>query len=321
MIRLFKSYIKSHSVLITAAVLMLIISVFTKVLFEVPSIVIVYPAALSMLILVIAVTIDFISFLTSYKRLKYNEFPERSDAVEDEYRRMITNLKDEFEADKKKSADDYRDMMVYYTLWAHQIKTPIASMRLILQSEDSKSSRQIISDLNRIEAYVEMVLTYLRLDSDSSDYVICEYHLDDIIRSSIKKYRHEFILKKLRLDYVPTNYTVITDEKWLSFIIEQIISNAIKYTNEGEVRIQMRTPGILSIEDTGIGIAYEDLPRIFENGYTGFNGREDKRASGIGLYLCKRIADNLGHGISAMSKPGNGTTISVDLSTRKISIE
>ena len=321
MIRLFKSYIKSHSVLITAAVLMLIISVFTKVLFEVPSIVIVYPAALSMLILVIAVTIDFISFLTSYKRLKYNEFPERSDAVEDEYRRMITTLKDEFEADKKKSADDYRDMMVYYTLWAHQINTPIASMRLILQSEDSKSSRQIISDLNRIEAYVEMVLTYLRLDSDSSDYVICEYHLDDIIRSSIRKFRHEFILKKLRLDYVPTNYTVITDEKWLSFIIEQIISNAIKYTNEGEVRIQMRTPGILSIEDTGIGIAYEDLPRIFENGYTGFNGREDKRASGIGLYLCKRIADNLGHGISAMSKPGNGTTISVDLNTRKISIE
>ena len=117
------------------------------------------------------------------------------------------------------------------------------------------------------------------------------------------------------------NYTVLTDEKWLTFVIEQIVSNAVKYTTEGSVRIYMDEPGILCIKDTGIGISAEDLPRIFENGYTGFNGREDKRASGIGLYLCKRIMDNLGHTISAESQPGKGTTITMDLRTARLGTE
>lgn len=319
--RLFASYIRSRLILIAAAVLMLLVSNISKILFDEPSIVIVYPLALCALMLVTAIAVDFIAFYTRHKSLKHDEFPENTNAIEEEYIRMINSLKEEAATERNKSVAEYHDMIMYYTLWAHQIKTPIAAMRLQLQSEDSHSSRQISADLNRIEAYVEMVLTYLRLDSDSTDYVIRECGLDDIIRPSVKKFRHEFILKKLKLDYEPINFKVITDEKWLVFIIEQVISNAIKYTDEGEVRIKMRTPGILTIEDTGIGIAYEDLPRIFENGYTGFNGREDKRASGIGLYLCKRIADNLGHGISAMSKPGEGTVISLDLNTKLINIE
>ena len=131
----------------------------------------------------------------------------------------------------------------------------------------------------------------------------------------------EFILKKLSLDYAPTGYTVLTDEKWLSFVIEQIISNAVKYTSEGGVKIYMDETGILCIRDTGIGICAEDLPRIFENGYTGFNGRGDKRASGIGLYLCKRITDNLGHGISVESVPGEGTTVRLDLRKHDLGVE
>ena len=111
------------------------------------------------------------------------------------------------------------------------------------------------------------------------------------------------------------------DEKWLSFVIEQVISNAVKYTSAGGIKIYMKPEDVLIIEDTGIGIAAEDLPRIFENGYTGFNGREDKRASGIGLYLCRRICENLGHGISAESEPGVGTKIKLDLSTKKIGVE
>ena len=123
------------------------------------------------------------------------------------------------------------------------------------------------------------------------------------------------------MDFEPTDAKVLSDEKWLSFVIEQVISNAVKYTSTGGIRIYMKEPGVLCVEDTGIGISSEDLPRIFENGYTGFNGREDKRASGIGLYLCKRVCDNLGHNISAESKQGEGTKILIDLNRRMIGIE
>ena len=105
----------------------------------------------------------------------------------------------------------------------------------------------------------------------------------------------------------------MTDEKWLSFVIEQILSNALKYTREGSVTIYVREPKTLCIEDTGIGIAKSDLPRVFEKGYTGYNGRTDKRASGLGLYLCRRICDSLGAKINISSEVRRGTLVSVDL--------
>ena len=241
--------------------------------------------------------------------------------IEEDYQSIIAKLKEEAEMRASSASQDYNNMIEYYTVWAHQIKTPIAAMRLNLQSEDSESARKLMGDLNRIESYVEMVLTFLRLDSDSTDYVIKEHDLDEIIKSSVRKFSREFILKKLTLNYEPVKYKCITDEKWLEFIIEQVISNAVKYTSEGGVRIYMDEPGLLVIEDTGIGISAEDLPRIFENGYTGFNGREDKRASGIGLYLCKRIADNLGHKITAESTPGVGTKMIIDVRGKKLGVE
>jgi len=206
-------------------------------------------------------------------------------------------------------------------VWAHQIKTPIASMRLQIQSVDSDLARRLDGDLNRIEAYVEMVLTFLRLDSDSTDYVIRKIDLDAVIKPAIRKFARDFISKKLTMDFKPTEYKVLSDDKWLSFVIEQVLSNAVKYTKKGGIKVYMDEPGILCIEDTGIGISAEDLPRIFENGYTGFNGREDKRASGIGLYLCKRICDNLGHKIYAESEPGVGTKIRIDMNIKEIGIE
>ena len=171
-----------------------------------------------------------------------------------------------------------------------------------------------MSELFRIEHYVEMVLTYLRLDSLLSDYVFKEHYIDTIIKQSVKKFAAEFIGKKIRLEYEPVNETVITDEKWLSFVIEQILSNALKYTNTGgSVKITMEQPKLLCIKDTGIGIAAEDLPRIFEYGYTGCNGRIDKRASGIGLYLCKKICNNIGIDITVKSTPEKGTAIYLNL--------
>ena len=194
-------------------------------------------------------------------------------------------------------------------------------MRLHLQNEDSALSRTLTSDLHRIEQYVEMVLTFLRLNSESTDYVIKEYDLDKIIKSAVRKFSADFIGRKLSLVYEPVNTTVITDEKWLSFVIEQVLSNALKYTPAGSITITLENEKTLRIRDTGIGIAPEDLPRIFENGYTGYNGRTDKKASGIGLYLCKRICNNLGHTITARSMVDVGTIIDIDLLQTKLEVE
>ncbi|MGN0779812.1 MAG: sensor histidine kinase [Aristaeellaceae bacterium] len=207
----------------------------------------------------------------------------------------------------------YADMMDYYTVWAHQVKTPIAAMGLQLQQEDSPLGRGMKAELMRVEQYVEMALAYLRLDSESTDYVIRACALDDIVRQAVKRFAGEFIARRLTLRYEPLNTTVVTDEKWLLFVVEQVISNALKYTQTGGVTITMEAGQVLCIRDTGIGIAPEDLPRIFEKGYTGCNGRVDKKASGLGLYLCRRICGKLNHGITATSTPGKGTTIRLDL--------
>ena len=318
---MFKDYLKSR---INVIVLMIVVEgVFASsyFLFDMPAVTVLYPLILSVSVLIVAGVIDFIFTYNKHKKLTQNEIPAPSDLVEKDYQEIINKLKEEEEYSRQKATSDYNNMVEYYTVWAHQIKTPIASMRLQIQSEDTESARKLMGDLNRIEAYVEMVLTFLRLDSDSTDYVIKEYDLDEIVRPAIRKFSREFILKKLKLEYEPLSYKTITDSKWLSFIVEQVISNAVKYTSEGSVRIYMSEPGILCIEDTGIGISEEDLPRIFENGYTGFNGREDKRASGIGLYLCKRISDNLGHKIYAESKVGEGTKIFLDMRATKLDVE
>lgn len=209
----------------------------------------------------------------------------------------------------------------YFSAWAHQIKTPIAAMGLKLQNEDSPLARGLRGDLNRIAQYVEMAMTYLRLDAETGDYVLKTQDLDPIIRGAVRRFAGEFIDRKLRLRLQETGQMVLTDEKWLSFVLEQLLSNALKYTPGGEISIFWQEPDTLVIRDTGIGIAPEDLPRIFEKGFTGYNGRSDKKASGIGLYLCKRVCDRLGHGISIASAPGEGTTVFLKLGRDKIGIE
>ena len=318
---MFKDYLKSR---INVIILMIVVEgVFASsyFLFDMPAVTVLYPLILSTSALIVAGVIDFVFTFNKHRQLTQNEISASSDPIEKDYQEIIRKLKEEEAYSRQKTTSDYNNMVEYYTVWAHQIKTPIASMRLQIQSEDTESARKLMGDLNRIEAYVEMVLTFLRLDSDSTDYLIKEYDLDEIIRPAIRKFSREFILKKLKLEYEPIEFKTITDSKWLSFIIEQVISNAVKYTSEGYVRIYMSEPGILCIEDTGVGISEEDLPRIFENGYTGFNGREDKRASGIGLYLCKRISDNLGHKIYAESKVGEGTKIFLDMRAKKLDVD
>ena len=246
-----------------------------------------------------------------------DELPAAQSPQEQAYQALLLAL----HADRQRLKSDmnarYHDMTEYYTVWAHQIKTPIAAMRLALQNEDTPLSRRLTGEVGRVEQYVQMALTYLRLGSDSSDYVIRACALDDIVRPAVRRFAGEFIQRKIQLNYQMLNYTVITDEKWLGFVVEQVLSNALKYTPQGSVSIYMEPEGVLCIRDTGIGIAPEDLPRVFEKGYTGYNGRSHRKASGLGLYLCREILTRLGHSVSAESQVDHGTTIRIDLRQHK----
>ena len=241
--------------------------------------------------------------------------------MEEDYTNLILTLNKEYKTYISKSDIAKSDMIDYYTMWVHQIKTPISAMKLLIQTSESEISSDLSSELFKIEQYVEMVLSYIRLGSNKNDFVLKEYDLDNIIRQAVRKYAPLFIRKKISLDFQPTNYKVLTDEKWLVFVIEQLLSNAIKYTNKGKISIYSLENKKLVIEDTGIGISKEDIPRIFDKGFTGYNGRTDKKATGLGLYLCKNILDKLSHKISIESEVGVKTKVILDLSMINVNIE
>ncbi len=313
---------RSHIIFYGILVLLLTVAFF---LYELPVAAVLYPCCLG---LILAFGFLMMGFLREHRKVKelklaqkagvtdVSELPSADNALEKEYRNTVELMIEKAEKERIKADDSYASMIDYYTMWVHQIKTPIASMRLKLQNEDSPMTRWLRLDLSRIEAYVEMVLAYLRLDSESTDFVICEFDVDECIRTSIKKFSGEFINRGLSLNYMPVGIKALSDEKWLSFVIEQLLSNALKYTPEGGITIDAEG-SVLRITDTGIGIAASDLPRVFERGYTGFTGREDKNASGLGLFLCKRICDKLGHKLSITSEQGKGTTVCLDLSKAK----
>lgn len=323
------SYLNYRKKIILVFLIFAVIFSVSFALYHLPLGAVLYPLALCLLVALIFVIRDFNNIRKTHKDLEkikkltvYGmEFlPEAKNEIEKDYGDVANILFEENKQIRLKMEERYNEMIDYYTMWAHQIKTPIAAMRLNLQNEDSDFSRRLTEDLQRIEQYVEMVLCYLRLDSNSSDYVIREYDIDGIVRQGIKKFASQFIRKKIKLDYRPSDLKVVTDEKWLLFVIEQVLSNSLKYTKQGSISVFVNNNQELCIKDTGIGIAPEDLPRIFENGYTGYNGRNDKKASGIGLYLCKRICKNLGHEITASSVLGEGTTIKINLNQKKIFI-
>lgn len=245
------------------------------------------------------------------------------------YRSMIAKMRQEKEELIFEDQKRYTEMMDYYGMWAHQIKTPIAAMRILVQSgmdreeneENQKLFRQLQMELFKTEQYVEMVLSYLKIGDIAKDMVLERCDLGKVVRQAVKKYSRLFILQKLSLEMGEIAEIVLTDEKWLSFVVEQILSNALKYTKSGSVSIYLEQEGVLVIKDTGIGISVEDLPRIMEKGYTGYNGRIDKRSTGIGLYLCKKVMDKLHHQLRIDSEDGKGTKIVLDLRRTQLDLE
>lgn len=232
-------------------------------------------------------------------------------AIDRQYRGQL----EECEAAQRQTSD-------YFAAWTHQIKTPIAAMSLLLQKDDSGRSRALKEQLFKTEQYVDMAMAYTRLDSPQNDFVIRRCAVDDALRAAARKYAPLFIGKGVRLDLRHTGLQALTDEKWLTFALEQIFSNAVKYTPSGGLVSVARGEGsTVIISDNGAGIPKEDLPRIWERGFTGYTGHGDSRSSGIGLYLTRTILERLGHTVSADSAPGKGTKIIVGLDSGKQAVE
>ena len=229
------------------------------------------------------------------------------------------------EMDKKNRAIEEReklnDLMDYYTLWAHQIKTPIAASSLLVgEIEDKKVKNQLEQELFKIESYVNIVLQYLRLESFHEDLVLKKENAEDLVKEIVKKYAIFFIQKGLSLSLHDLDRTIITDKKWFVVILEQVLSNSLKYTSQGGIEIYFQEDR-LYIKDSGLGIQDADLLRVFERGFSGYNGRLTQQSSGLGLYLSKKIADELGHQISIASQVGQGTTVMISFSEKKMIFE
>lgn len=249
--------------------------------------------------------------------LGVDDMPPPRDLLEEDLQAIIRRLQSGWQEAISRADQERADMLEYYTLWVHQAKTPLAAMGLLLAGREDAAALE--AERFKLERYVDMALQYARLGADASDFVLRECALAPIVRGAVRKYARLFIAKRIHLTVEEMDARVLTDDKWLSFAIEQLLSNAVKYTGEnGHIRISLCEPLSLVIEDDGIGIQPEDLPRVFEKGYTGFNGRAGEKSTGIGLYLCKKTLERLSHTIRLESSPGSGTRAIVGLEVRRV---
>lgn len=308
------------------------VSVFgiVRFLYDIPLEPLIYGTAICAVTGAAALVLGYQAYMTKKKNLLYikenvqvnlSKLLPPGDGNEEIYQDLLREMDAERKSLENSRNTFFYQLTDYYTMWVHQIKTPIAAARLLLTA-DADGNQEVLGELFRIEQYVEMVLGYLRTEDISSDMEFRRYPLDGIIREQIHRFARIFVGKKLALEYEGTEEMVLTDSKWLGFVIGQVLSNSLKYTREGKIRIYMEEtrPHTLVIEDTGIGVRKEDLPRVFEKGFTGCNGREEGRSTGIGLYLSAKIIKKLGHEICMESETGKGTRVYIFLGRKTLEV-
>ena len=324
---IFRNYLKKNLKIYLLFIMFIAIFCLIFWLYSFPLEVLYIAGSYCFVLSLIVSTIDFLNYRRSYKSLKFLEshvlddldkLPESLDIRVHYYHKIIKKLYNHTQELLEKNRSDYNNSVDYYSMWVHQIKTPIAAMSFLLEQEEL-DKKQLKLELFKIERYTEMVLNYLRLGSESTDYVLEKINLEKVARETLKKFAPLFISKNIKLKFeADAQKNVVSDKKWLAFALEQIISNAIKYSRtNGEVAVKIVENKII-IEDNGIGIKQEDLPRIFDKGFTGFNGRYEKKSSGLGLYLCKKTLDNLGHNIEITSEVNVGTKITITLPMEQV---
>ena len=279
----------------------------------------------------VALLLAFLSFLfigadawTAFKSYRSQKL-QASAQAQTPLEKLLQERVEELEYEQKNQLlveqEKYNDLLDYYTLWVHQVKTPIAASSLLIGDlKDKEAKSQLEQELFKIESYVHLVLQYLRLESFHDDLVLKKENLADLVREVVKKYALFFIQQGLSLNLHDLDHTIVTDKKWFLVILEQVLSNSLKYTKEGSIEIYFHEDS-LYIKDTGLGIQNADLLRVFERGFSGYNGRLTQQSSGLGLYLSKKIADQLGHKIAIDSQVGQGTTVSIAFPEKKLIFE
>ena len=279
-----------------------------------------YPSLICMIIWILVDIRQFYLFqkahrermdLANHIEVTLEHLSDPSTLLEEDYQKLLRIMAADHERKSMEWETKQKNLKEYFTLWSHQMKTPITSLELLLQQEEIEKS-QLKEQLFEIENYVDMTLQYIRLDSLNQDLRFERYPLYPIVKHAVKYFSKTFIARGISLHMEEFQETVSTDEKWLLFVIKQILSNALKYTKQGSISIYMENESALVIRDTGIGILEEDIPRLFERGFTGYNGRMQKKATGLGLYLSKQILDKLNHDIVITSVPNKGTVVKIE---------
>ena len=319
---LFFSYLCAH--ILQIAFLLLCFAIFAVILYlyDLPADPVLYAALLCAAVGLLSFILSYLRFHKQFRRLESallnlpesrDDLPEPSGSTAvcyDEAVRMLCTKLAQSETDRRRGQEENTD---YFTMWVHQIKTPISAMRLMLGEEDTPRSRALSAELFRIDRYAEMALNYARLNSTSNDLVFAKVEVEPVIKRVVRQYAGQFVRKHIALKCDIAPVQVLTDEKWLAFILGQMLANAVKYTESGTVTVTVTKNKVLKVSDTGIGIAPEDLPRIFEKGFTGYNGRAEKKSTGLGMYLSRRAADMLGKPIESLKliscHLGNGSSV------------
>lgn len=317
----FKYYLRSRKLLCSLLFIFYSLLFIFSYLFEDERTVLQYVIILLLLTSLIGLILDFVK---QYQNFRHAVLYGESDAYT-LLEALLTSRIRTLEKDKKELKIQHQekqsDLLDYYTLWVHQIKTPIAASKLLVQDlQEQTFKNQLEQELFKIDSYTNLVLQYLRLESFHDDLVVEKENIEDLVKEVVKKYTLFFIQQGLSLNLHDLNHTVITDKKWFLVILEQVLSNSLKYTKQGSIEIFFQED-TLHMKDTGLGIQNSDLLRVFERGFSGYNGRLTHQSSGLGLYLSKKIADKLGHELHLHSVVGEGTTVMITFKEKKLLFE
>lgn len=226
---------------------------------------------------------------------------------------MMGKSMNEQVADYRRKSKEYKE---YIELWIHEVKVPIATTKMILANYPNEKSQDLQEEIEHIEGYTEQALYYARSSEVEKDYIIREVKLEDMVSEVILQNKKSLLDKKTTVELSGLDIAVYSDSKWLEFIINQIVGNSIKYAGMDSLRLDIyaeekREQVLLYIEDNGIGIPKEEVERVWEKGFTGSNGRQFKKSTGIGLYLCRKLCNRLGHGISLEAEEGKGCKVTL----------
>ncbi|MBC5617949.1 sensor histidine kinase [Streptococcus anginosus] len=317
----FKYYFRSRQFLFLLLLIFCTLLFAFCYLFEDERAVLQYVLLILLLISLAGFLLDIVKQYQKFRHLVFYGEGQAQTPIEALLFSKIETLKNDKKELKLQEQIKRNDLLDYYTLWVHQIKTPIAASKLLVEDlQEQTLKNQLEQELFKIDSYTNLVLQYLRLESFHDDLVVKRENIEDLVKDIVKKYALFFIQQGLRLDLHDLNHTIITDKKWFVVILEQVLSNSLKYTSQGGIEIFFKED-TLYIKDTGLGIQDADLLRVFERGFSGYNGRLTHQSSGLGLYLSKKIADELGHELHLQSVVGEGTTVMITFKEKKLLFE